>query len=211
MIPLSRIAKDIAELVAADQKAGVTDADILAGLLQPQDVGEPFAFGNNCYLWWHHVGTVFCPKRVLEIGTRFGYSLLAVYRGTDWGPEDMSVAAYDCECNPGDKEPLKVFAEFFRGLGIQPYIHRADTQTTPYLSPPFAPELAVVDGNHSEAGAYHDIRLVAQVLTPGGIIVVDDTNPGEVSRAVERFCADTNWNAVFLPSLHGMSLIRKSE
>lgn len=53
-----------------------------------------------------------------------------------------------------------------------------------------------VDGDHSEAGVYRDLRDAARILAPGSEILAHDYGcegwPG-VKVAVDRFCAETGW------------------
>ncbi len=186
-----------------------TDEAVLGSLIQVQDHGFPFVTGDN-YVWWQAIGTYYKPRRLAEIGVRFGYSLKALVQGAGHPPGTYYVAAYDAECNPGDHNPLGVFARHFtEQLGIESLrLERVDTQVLDSLRVQDI-DLAVVDADHSEAGCHHDCELAFAALRPGGVLVVDDTRPGEVRAGCERFCRENGLDYAFLPSLTGIHLVRK--
>lgn len=189
--------------------ADLASVGVLGDLLQPQDIGRAFVDGDN-YVWWVALGAHFRPKRIAEIGTRFGYSLKALVAGAARPPREYYLAVYDNESNPGDKNPLGVFARYFTEvLKIDALrLERVDTQTTRSLEVTHC-DMAVVDADHSEAGCHHDCGLAFDALRPGGVLVVDDTRPGQVRDGCERFCRERGLEFAFLPSLTGIHLVRK--
>lgn len=199
----------LAVLLKAKESVSYTDRDVLGALIQSQDKWQDFVAGDDNYVWWHLLGYHFCPRRVLEIGTRFGYSLWSIVSGSGWGPSDVSMVVFDAECDPGTKNPLDVCRKWFRDHDYENLtLMRGDTQkmTNFDFQPPF--DLAVVDADHSAGGCYHDMGLVLPVVRPGGVIVVDDTAPGgEVRAGCERFCADKQLPYVYVPTLRGVHLV----
>jgi len=183
------------------------DRDVLSHLVQPCDRGMEWVEGDNNYVWYYFIGQVFRPRKILEIGTRYGYSLKSLLLGSGGPYDDVSVVVYDDE-RDDDVEPLKVAEAHLRGMGVPDVtLHRLDTQKLDRLFP-FDADLVSVDGDHSEDGVVHDLGLVVFTIgRRGGIIVVDDTQPGCVRKGCERFCRDRGLEFVHLPSLRGIHLV----
>ncbi len=201
------IVSDIAEI---RRSCGLRDADILGDLLQRCDYGSDFVVGDNYYTWFHAIGAYFRPRRIVEIGTRFGYSMKAFVKGAGLPAGDYSLAVFDAECDNDNPEPLSVFERYFRTkMNIDRIrIERVITQKIDTLGISEM-DLGLVDGDHSRDGCYHDCGLVFASLRAGGVMVVDDTNPGCVRDATEDFCKDLELEFTFLPTLRGCHVIRK--
>lgn len=185
-----------------------TDKMILEGVIQPEDMDAPFTNGNDTYINWMLIGRVFQPKRIAEIGTRFGYSLWSMWLGASHIKSDMEFWVTD---NESDHYPtLDRFEQKFREWGFQHiHIDRRDSQTLQTLSLHRGMDLVSVDGLHSERGVMHDLGLALHATKPGGVIVVDDTiTGGEVGRGCDRFCIERNLESAYLPCKLGMTLIR---
>ncbi len=184
---------------------GFRDPDVLGGLLQPCDRGMDWVSGDDAYTWLYAFGYVARPRSGVEIGTRFGYSLWAVASGADLSGMDLTV--YDAELD-SDKDPLKVCEAWFAKQPHNLTVHRQNTQEMTYLNVKPV-DYAMVDADHSEAGAYHDVRLVWPVVKPGGWILVDDTNPGDVRKAVDRFVAEAGCEFAHVRNFRGLSILKK--
>jgi hypothetical protein len=183
------------------------DRDFLGDLVQPCDHGADFVSGTNNYSWWAAIGLVEKPLSIVEIGTRYGYSLKCLL-GARVGPL-CRVLSVDSEY---DGEPTRrVFVDCFRNvLGVTNLMAMAvDSQTLEEL-PERGYDLGVVDAMHSADGCYHDCGLVWGALRSGGLMVVDDTiDGGCVREGCERFCRDRGVEWAYLPSLRGIHLVRK--
>lgn len=208
MTPIQLAAENIKGI--RDQYPKLTDRFVLGDLVQRCDLGAEWVEGRNNYVWWYLIGLYFRPARILEIGTRFGYSLKALISASPRLPEDYSITVFDNESD-SDKNPLTVFELYFKHtLGIHDLrIHRDDTQKLSKLPVDTPMDMVVVDANHTAEGAYHDCGLAFETLRPGGILVVDDTNPGDVREGCERFCKERSLPWAFLTSLRGIHLVQK--
>ena len=186
----------------------LTDPLVLGDIVRPGDARAPWVTGANNYVWFHLVGAYYRPRRVLEIGTRFGYSLWAVLKGA--GLSDVAeVTCYDAEVDD-DHEPLAFVERWFARRGIQVRANRDDTRLLTALDVPTPVDYALVDADHSEAGCYHDCELAWACVRPGGVLAVDDTEPGgEVRAAAERFCRARGVPWAHLPTYRGLTLVRK--
>jgi len=122
------------------------------------------------------------PKRIAEIGVRCGYSawamLQAAPEATFYGYDNYSYKPRQiCQCaseyllEPYDTEVMELDSQETKDLGIRDI------------------DLFHVDGDHSHAGAYHDLELAYLTLSENGKILVDDTVVNDVAQA----CIDFIW------------------
>lgn len=190
-----------------------SDIELLGPILQPMDVGRDFVSGHNNYVWWWAIGRVECPRTIAEIGVRFGYSLWTLTGGVvgHHPPEAVELWCYDAEADYGQKTNDVFLATFAKYGFTNIHMHAVDTQKLATLAIPTPVDLVSVDGNHSESGVYHDCRLAYGALRPGGLMVVDDTQPGDVRDGCERFCEDFKLPFAYLNSYRGIHIIRKPE
>lgn len=199
----------ITALVRAVPDRHAHDAAVLGTHLQLCDAGREFVSTRNNYVWVWAAGRHFRPRRLAEIGTRFGYSLKAIADGSGHPPSELVIRCWDAELDD-DVEPLRVAEAYFTLMMIDFRAYRLNTRYADQLHPDGGPfDLVSVDGDHSTDGALADMKLLTELLKPGGAMIVDDTNPGSVLEAVERFVADTGWEWAHLRTLRGMTILRK--
>lgn len=186
----------------------MTDKEIIGSLLQEMDVGKDFVSGDNNYAWFHAIGKTYKPRVIVEMGTRFGYSLKAFTSGAGHPPEDFSLWVYDVECD-GIKT-LDVFERYFEAAGFTDInIHRVNTQSLTTLGIAGV-DLAMVDGEHTESGCLHECNLAWDALDSGGIMVIDDASYEAPRAGVMKFCEQRHIEPLeYLPSLRGIYLIQK--
>jgi predicted O-methyltransferase YrrM len=116
------------------------------------------------------------PKRVIEIGTRCGYSLVSFATAC---PD----ARYLCIDGAADDDSLDCLAHWQSVVErwvIDASLVVVNSREVRSLPPA---DFAHVDGDHSYAGALHDLHLVAHVP----VILADDCCNPEVRKAVEEF------------------------
>lgn len=126
------------------------------------------------------------PARVIEIGTRCGYSLMAF---------DVAApgARYICIDGAVDTDSPACVDHWHRvvaALGLDAQLIVANSHDIRMLPPA---DFAHVDGDHSYAGALADLRLVSHVPA----ILADDCCNGDVALAVEEFCRETGRTAAY--------------
>lgn len=141
-------------------------------------------FGCDSQVIFHYamkaqVARRFRPRRVIEIGTRCGYSLLtfaATHPGSRYLCIDgaMDADSYDC---------LAHWRRLVEKHEIDAELVVVDSHAIKSLPPA---DFAHVDGDHSYAGALADLRLVAHCRA----ILADDCDNREVKRAVEEFAKE---------------------
>lgn len=163
------------------------------------------------------------PERILEIGVRAGYSAAAflyanpsaTYIGLDMNQSIKGLAPWG-----GRKNFMHHAQDTLRARYPQATVvtYEVDSQSpaTRLMVEAMEPfDLVHVDGDHSEAGCLSDLYLARDVVRPGGFILADDFkeeppwNKAQVgvTAAVKRFCDDTGWDYIHLPSEPGEALI----
>jgi predicted O-methyltransferase YrrM len=123
----------------------------------------------------------FAPRRIIEIGTRCGYSLLAFHAVA---PQ----ASYLCIDGACDNDSLYCLAHAKRLIErhqLEADLVVVDSHAVKSLP---AACFAHVDGDHSYDGALADLRLVSHCRA----ILADDCDNPDVRKAVERFSAEQN-------------------
>lgn len=152
------------------------------------------------------------PDRIAEIGVRYGYSACAFLSA-------MPEAAYTGfdKIGGGHGGVAGDTFEFVRPLlsgrfpSAQIDLIHADSQTLDSLGGPY--DLIHIDGDHTERGCSHDLRLAFDATAAGGSILVDDYDYiAGVSEAVDKF-VDQNAAAIsrhyYRRSLRGEYIIEK--
>ena len=137
--------------------------------------------------WWHLdiVNALFAaaklrrPARYLEIGVRRGRSAATVVRGcpsVDVFACDMWVHDYAGMDNPGEDFVRKELDRHGH-TGKAIFMNGDSHELLPQLfrqQPDINFDIITVDGDHSEQGAYDDLRNVIPRLALGGILMFDD-------------------------------------
>jgi predicted O-methyltransferase YrrM len=119
------------------------------------------------------------PKRVIEIGTRCGYSLVSFATAC---PD----ARYLCIDGAADHDSLDCLAHWQSVVErwvIDASLVVVNSRAVRSLPPA---DFAHVDGDHSYDGALHDLRLVAHCKT----ILADDCCNPDVHKAVIQFATE---------------------
>lgn len=125
------------------------------------------------------------PFRLVEIGTRCGYSLRAFRAGVESealaGADTIDALCIDAGLDDDSPACLGHFIRWVRGNAIPARLVMARSITLHAFHP--GAHFAHVDGDHSFAGCLHDLNLVAN----SAVILVDDCDNPEVKRAVDTF------------------------
>lgn len=166
----------------------------MAELLAPfawrdDETAHKTAASKNYYEWYFTYASILRPGIVAEIGVQRGYSAMAMLMGN---PAMRRLYLFDNESYG-----------FSLATAVQ-QIHQAqvtcgsltdirafllDTQKIGALPIPDRLDLAHVDGLHTTEGAMHDLALMAQLIRPGGCIILDDLNQPDVDKAAAAFMA----------------------
>lgn len=120
------------------------------------------------------------PTLIIETGTAFGGSALFYARCLDKrGPG----AVISIDCDPHDALPKHPKIQFVRGFSVQPDIVAAVRECA--SSHPRV--MVVLDSDHSKQNVLDELHAYADLVTPGQVLVVEDTNLN--GRPVEQ-----DWN-----------------
>jgi len=126
------------------------------------------------------------PKTILEIGVRCGYSAFAMLYGA---PEALYVGLDNFSYHPKDLclnafDQLRNIGGFLNCLVLDEDTQKLNTlrDLQSHWGWPY-PDVVHVDGDHTFAGAIHDLDLAKDQLAIGGSIIIDDTKLSEVRTA----------------------------
>lgn len=157
---------------------------------------------SNCYEWYVAVGRYFKPVKILEIGVRYGYSLMALAIGAN----AKVLKGYDIEeYEPGSNaRAVEAISQRLKGAKVS--IELCNSQELTELPEQF--DLISIDGDHSYAGTLHDLELT---LGKCKVAVIDDYDfLGDVTRAVDHFLTTYKQAiqvALYIPSYRGTYVI----
>lgn len=140
---------------------------------------------NNLYPVLQDIVIEYKPKTILEIGTRYGYSFCAMLDTVDTIEHAVSIDMEnesDYGGTPGAFLKAQKNLRKLKNSGRWPNLQtlkfvNCNTQKVNQLDIKFpAIDLAYVDGDHSFVGCLHDLNLVLPLMSPNGIILVDDVD-----------------------------------
>jgi predicted O-methyltransferase YrrM len=181
------------------------DRAIVGRLAQP---GDTFLDTHQTYNWYFAIGATYEPKRIMEIGVRYGYSLLAMAKGARMRDPEAAVMADGID-NEADGVASNQIAHdgILLEVGIEPWI--IQKSSTEVLRAPFMPaidskfDIVHVDGDHSPEGVETELTLALRLVRKGGIILVDDMDTPHIAAAVKRRFG--RW--IEFPTIHRLALI----
>lgn len=169
------------------------------------------------YPWYWAIAKQVKPLIIAEIGTYWGYSLMAMAKGAIAGGvknvsgQNVSVNGFDNEqYAPGCLEWAR---NAFLMEGIAHNLMFGDTQDMKEL-PLHMVNLFHVDGDHSKESCAHDLELAERTMVPrprrDAVILVDDVGwTLGVREATESFAAKYKYDIVWLPCHKGLALLTR--
>lgn len=177
-------------------------------------------WGHQTYVWYWRIGKKYQPKTLVEIGTRFGYSLRAMFLGSIEGygisrsvapPPPRNLRAYTFDDERDHSGSNDYTRAHMATLGVDMIPTKINTRELKSLNLPEQVDLGHVDGDHTTQGAYEDCGLVWEAIRPGGIMVVDDIKAPLVKEGVDRWCAEKGIFPEYLECYRGLYLIAKQK
>jgi predicted O-methyltransferase YrrM len=206
-------------ILKARENIGHSEQRLLFPWVNKVDIGAPW-LSKGTYLWYYAFGVVIAPKRILEIGTRYGYSVMSMWKGADesGGVEEIFCVDSGLDFSDWADHVNRIACEknMIDGLvGKKPTIFEtvsADTQAK--KDPSFLGnqkfDLCHVDADHSYHGCIHDCMTCLEVTKPGGWIIVDDTTSRDVNDAATVFARMNGLNFFEIGSPTGQIVIQNS-
>ena len=173
---------------------------------------------DNYLDWYAGIAKRYKPKRILEIGVRYGYCAISMMTGlhANRGAPNCEYLGLDdesyhpCLARANENFTAVVPWASARAIHWNTFLHGVPSDCGMF-------QLAHVDGNHSYEGVKRDLAAVWPVVEVGGMIVLDDalaiySNP--IWQAIQDFlnCHLATPNMVehqYLETLRGHYLIRK--
>ena len=153
------------------------------------------------------------PRRIAEIGVRYGYSIKSFVLGSlAGGTKDIEVTGWDNESYAGDAGCLAVAeAHFAQHLPeVKLTLNRANTANLTTLGGPY--DLIHVDGDHSEAGSYRDLGLAWAAVADDGHVLFDDVQHWEGGvNGLWRFMKERKLQRHIIPMTTVAALIPKNQ
>ncbi len=175
--------------------------DALLPLVHQDDRSADYIHSGTYYEWYAAYAQYFRPRRILEIGSRRGYSLAAMLLATNSIDRVVSIdnESYGVTVDELHATLAKVIAtDRFS-------IWKLDSQQLSRLPTDEQFDLIHVDGDHTESGALHDLQLVQSHVAENGIIVLDDVvfYPSVMNAALKWLSNNLGWTARLIPSYRG--------
>lgn len=203
------------EIVDLHRRVAARDRDLLAPILQAKDAAADYLAEDRTYAWHVAIGLHFKPQKIGEIGVRFGYALACLAGGSIRAGR---AAGFGCELHGWDNESyepdcLAIAAHNLAQISDRVHLHRASTRDLATLGIGGF-DLFHVDGDHTEAGAMHDMALAWEALAvappSGGAMLVDDYHflPA-VRNAVVRWAQENRLSYAVLPTFRGTAIFKK--
>ncbi len=137
-------------------------------------------FGKR--LGWYALARALRPRRVIEIGAHDGLGSLLLLRALELNDrEGFSGTLVSFDVNPAagwlvGEHPLWKLR-----------IQSSDQGLPAVISPTEPVDMLVYDGWHTFEAEYADLRVAAENLSSGGVLVSDDA---QVTRALARLCEE---------------------
>lgn len=176
------------------------DGYLINYLYHYQREGEKFFDIYHLAFWW---GTYKAPKKIMEIGTRTGLSLVQLLSPMmDY--DGVRVVLFDLWAD-GLSTP-ELVKKHLNHLGIHTNIEfyqGSSRETVPAFMETNKDRFdwILVDGDHSPEGAMIDLENAVKLVAPGGVIVFDDIVEfdGVVLMPTwmafkEKYCEDFTWH-----------------
>jgi predicted O-methyltransferase YrrM len=165
---------------------------------------------ENYYQLYYAVSAALRPRSYLEIGTLFGYSTIAVAKGSE-RLETIVSCDLQSYATPYDAPSQQVAEANLRASGYanQACFIAADSrQLAAYLGDQQF-DLILIDADHTYDGCRADIELAFNFLAPRGVVMIDDQDVPDVFAATRDALhmlgvAET----CFIPTKHGLVLGR---
>jgi len=175
-----------------------------------EDLGE-CGFNDFCFEAYYAIGYLFRPRTVLEIGTRRGYSLVALCKG-----HKDTQYVLSCDNESYIEGSQKIALDNLMKSG---YCGEKDFMIMSSLGDDFKKyvkdkkfDFVHIDGAHDKSDVLRDLELGYSLLTKDGVMLVHDTKYIlDVAQAVKEFVETNKVDMIEIDMYRGGVLIQKRE
>lgn len=186
---------------------GRTDEQIVGTAAQP---GDDFIKQFETYSYLFGIGAAKAPRRILEIGTRYAYGIIALAKGTMWAGVTPEVIAVDCEAD-GIASNAIAIENVKRETGLDLYLINANTQnvadTNAKINGRGTMDIVVIDGDHSPQGILNEISIAMMWAKPNALLLIDDCDVPHVRAAAGALALDLGITPLDIPTQHSLCVI----
>lgn len=155
-------------------------------------------------------------QQTVEVGLGYGVSSLyvcdALVRGGSPRARHVAIDPYQCsrfaDCG------LQLLAEAGVAHLVDHFAERSEVVLPRLLSDGARFDFAFVDGNHRFDGVFVDLFYLGRLVSPGGVIFLDDYDLPGIQRAVAFYVTNLGWSVeeVSAPDkLHQWAVVRTTE
>ncbi|MCG2710984.1 MAG: class I SAM-dependent methyltransferase [Candidatus Omnitrophica bacterium] len=170
---------------------------------------------DDYYNYYYSYGRYFSPKNILEIGVRYGYSLISLVKGAQESKCFANAVGIDNQSYERGSE--RVAYENIKSVTDEFKLINADSQKITDLGKLVGDmrfDLIHVDGDHSYKGCLHDLNITKEILADNGVIIIDDIFLGScrVFQAVNRFLKNNAYlfDVQIINCFRGHAILKKN-
>ena len=170
---------------------------------------------DDYYNYYYSYGRYFSARNILEIGVRYGYSLISIIKGAQDSKSFFNAIGIDNQSYESGSE--RIAYENIKSVTDEFKLINADSQKITNIKKSVGDmrfDLIHIDGDHSYKGCLHDLNITKEVLADNGVIVIDDIFLGScrVFQAVNRFLNDNAslFNVQIINCFRGHAILKKN-
>ena len=184
------------------------DREILSGgIVHPDD--RWFVDEHDTYTWYRAVAIKFQPRRIAELGVRYGYSAIALIRGAR--PDSFVGIDGEADGVISNSTALKNITDSRNTTDVtrltRVTIHAFNTraQFHAVIAAIGLCDMIHVDADHSPEGILLELDIARQVCD--GTILVDDCDVPHILDAARRLASSKSAEFLILPTQHQLGVI----
>ena len=174
-----------------------------------EDDWNESGFAKFCFEPYYLLAAMFKPKKILEIGTRRGYSLIAMFKGY---PQVEFIWSCDNESYEKGSQGVALGNLVTSGWQGNDRFVTASSYTDEFKNAinDKTFDLIHIDAAHDYPDVVHDLELTLPVLSKDGVMLVHDyTYILDVKKAVDEFAVKYNLNCLLINSYRGLAVLQR--